>query len=130
MQNGGRCPFLIAYNSCISATCVNDRATYVTKSFRIKIIYIKKMIRIIQNSEHITMYIKMNFSFTEICDFLAKKGYTVKSWLWRYEDETFLGGISYNESWTFTATKDGEEQSEENLYLTVFENEIKKLLKI
>lgn len=88
------------------------------------------MIRLTQKNENFTMYIKMNFAQTKILDFLSKQGYTVKSWLWQYEDTTFPNGTTQHESWTFTATKGNEPQSEANIYTTVFEKEIRKALKL
>ena len=86
------------------------------------------MIRLHQNTEHITMEIKLTLPHETIFAFLQKKGYEIKPWLYCYEDESFPAGKTYNESWTFTATKDGQNQSEENLFLNVFEKEIKHFL--
>lgn len=86
------------------------------------------MIRIHHHQEHITMEIKLNLPHESIFAFLQKKGYEIKPWLYCFYDETFPNGISYYESWTFTATKPDESQSEETLFLTVFEKEIKEIL--
>lgn len=86
------------------------------------------MIRLHQHTEHITMEIKLNLPLESIFAFLQKKGYEIKPWLYCYKDESFPNGISHHESWTFTATKTDESQSEETLFLTVFEKEIKEIL--
>ncbi|MBN9312910.1 MAG: hypothetical protein J0I53_07645 [Chryseobacterium sp.] len=75
------------------------------------------------------MEIKMHLPYEDIFRFLIGRGYEVMPWLWKYEDETFPGGTTQHESWTFTACKDGEKQSEKTLYLKVFEKEIKDFLK-
>lgn len=82
-----------------------------------------------EQGEIIGLYIKYHLPFDVVFTFLQNRGYTVKQWLWKYTDETFPGGISYHESWTFTATKENEPQSEKNLFLSVFEKELKELLK-
>lgn len=88
------------------------------------------MIRITEERDDlITLKANINMSQKEVIEFLNQRGYDVKSWLWKYEDETFTGGVTQNEFWTFTATKDGEEQSEDNLYLKVFEAEARELLR-
>ena len=86
------------------------------------------MIRLHQYTEHITMEIKLNLPHECIFAFLQTKGYEIKPWLYCYEDESFPNGVSHHESWTFTATKPDENQSEENLFLNVFEKEIKDFL--
>ena len=86
------------------------------------------MIRLHQHTEHITMEIKLTLPHESIFAFLQKKGYEIKPWLYCYEDESFPNGTSHHESWTFTATKPDESQSEENLFLNVFEKEIKHFL--
>ena len=87
------------------------------------------MIRLHQHTEHITMEIKLTLPHETIFAFLQKKGYEIKPWLYCYQDESFPAGKTYHESWTFTATKPDESQSEENLFLNVFEKEIKEFLK-
>ena len=86
------------------------------------------MIRLHQYTEHITMEIKLTLPHETIFAFLQKKGYEIKPWLYRFCDETFPGGKTYHEKWTFTATKPDENQSEENLFLNVFEKEMKEFL--
>ena len=86
------------------------------------------MIRLPQYTEHIIMEIKLTLPHESIFACLQKKGYEIKPWLYCYEDESFPNGTSYHESWTFTATKPDESQSEETLFLTVFEKEIKEIL--
>ena len=86
------------------------------------------MIRLHQHTEHITMEIKLNLPHESIFAFLQTKGYEIKPWLYCYEDETFPNGTSYYESWTFTATKTDESQSEDTIFTTVFEKEIKEIL--
>lgn len=87
------------------------------------------MIRVMPKGDNtIFMVIEMQLPHESVFYFLQSKGYEVKNWLWRYQDETFPGGVTNHETWTFTATKEGEEQCEKTMFLTVFENEIKKLL--
>lgn len=80
------------------------------------------------NFETYKMKIEMHLPQSEIFNYLQKKGYEINSWLWRYEDETFPGGITHHEQWTFTATKLGEKQCEENIFTSVFEREMKSFL--
>jgi hypothetical protein len=75
------------------------------------------------------MEIKMRLPHESIFAFLHKRGYETKPWLYIFEDETFPNGTTLHEYWTFTATKHGEEQTEKTLFLTVFERELKELLK-
>lgn len=77
----------------------------------------------------VRMKIEMTIPQADIFNFLQQRGYEVKSWLWTYTDDTFPNGTSYHESWNFTATKEGEPQSEKALYMSVFENEMKDILK-
>lgn len=87
------------------------------------------MIRLHQHTEHITMEIKLTLPHETVFAFLQKKGYEIKPWLYCYEDESFPAGKTHHERLTFTATKEGQNQSEETLFLNVFENEIKEFLK-
>ena len=87
------------------------------------------MIRLHQHTEHITMEIKLNLTLESIFAFLQKKGYEIRPWLYCYEDDSFPAGKTYHEKLTFTATKDGQIQSEETLFNTVFENEVKGMMK-
>lgn len=86
------------------------------------------MLRITEHENVIKMKIELNFTQTQIFEFLQNKGYEIKSWLWEFTDETFPGGVTYHETWTFTATKDGEEQCEETIYTAVLDKEVKLLL--
>ncbi len=85
------------------------------------------MIRLTQKNEIFTMYAKKEYTQMEIIEILQKKGYEIISYLWQYKDTTFLG-TTYHEKWTFTATKGDEPQGESNIYTTVFEKEVKKVL--
>ena len=87
------------------------------------------MIRIKPQLETIEMEIKFTLPHESIFAFLQKKGYEIKPWLYCYKDESFPNGISHHESWTFTATKNGQNQSEETLFNTVFENEVMGMMK-
>lgn len=78
----------------------------------------------------IAMEIKMTIPQTEIFAFLQKKGYEIKAFPITYAaaEEMLLSEPPW--TWhTFTATKEGEEQSRSNQFLNVFENELKELLK-
>lgn len=77
----------------------------------------------------IEMNVQMNIEYDVIFAFLQHRGYKIKPWLYRYTEETFPGGITYHEVHTWTATRDVEPQSEESLFLTVLESELKALLK-
>lgn len=81
------------------------------------------------NKNLIKMKIEMTIPQGDIFNFLHERGYEVKSWLWTFTDESFPNGTSQHESWTFTATKPAEIQSEETIYMTVFEREMKCILK-
>lgn len=80
------------------------------------------------NFETYKMKIEMHLPQSEIFSYLQKKGYEINSWIWRYEDEIFPGGITHHEQWTFTATKPGEIQCEEAIFTSVFEREMKQYL--
>lgn len=87
------------------------------------------MIRIIEEIENvIKMKIELNFTQSQIFEFLQNQGYEIKSWLWEFTDETFPGGVTSHQIWTFTACKVTEKQSEETIYTKVFNNEVKQLL--
>lgn len=89
------------------------------------------MIRIIEtNPQLINMKIEMTIPQSDVFDYLKNKGYEIKTFLWEYEDETFPNGVTTHQSWTFTATKDGESQSEGTIYTSVFEKEMKGALKL
>lgn len=69
---------------------------------------------------------KMN----DIFKFLKGRGYQIKPYLLKIPAEQgFLVDDPPVETWVFTATKKGEEQGAETLYLNIFEKEIKKILK-
>jgi len=78
----------------------------------------------------IKMEIKMHLPQPHVIAFLQSKGYEIKAFSKTYPPtEEFLlsePGFTYN---TFTATKQGEEQTVDNQYLKVFEREIKEFLK-
>ena len=89
------------------------------------------MIQLTEPLIDITMKIEMDLSQPKILDYLAKKGYEIKAFRCYYppKEEMLISEPELTE-WTFTATKDSEPQSKENLYLKVFEKEIKSLLKL
>ena len=88
------------------------------------------MIRIKEQQGIITMHARAEMSQGHIIKFLQGQGYEVKGY---YLNLPAQEGLLVSEPaisrWTFTATKDSEPQSEENLYLKVFEKEIKGLLR-
>ena len=89
------------------------------------------MIQLTEPLIDITMKIEMDLSQPKILDYLAKKGYEIKAFCCCYPPkEEMLISESELTEWIFTATKDSEPQSKENLYLKVFEKEIKSLLKL
>ena len=78
----------------------------------------------------IRMEIQMHIPQLDVINFLQKKGYEVKAFtLVLPATEQMLLSEPRTEIHTFTATKPDENQSEENLFLNVFENEIKEFLK-
>ena len=89
------------------------------------------MIQLTEPLIDITMKIEMDLSQPKILDYLAKKGYEIKAFCCYYppKEEMLINEPEFTE-WTFTATKDSEPQSKENLYLKVFEKEIKRLLRL
>ena len=87
------------------------------------------MIRIKPQLETIEMEIKLTLPHETIFAFLQKKGYEIKPWLYCYQDESFPAGKTYHEKVTFTATKEDQNQSEETLFNTVFEKEVKGMMK-
>jgi hypothetical protein len=80
-----------------------------------------------ENPDCISIYFKRTTSQLEVFNFLARKGYTVKEWLWKFTDVTFPTGVTNHEVWTFTATKQGEKQCEDTLYKKVLEKELFKI---
>lgn len=78
----------------------------------------------------IKMEIQMHIPQLDVINFLQKKGYEVKAYTLVFPaTEEMLLSEPRTELHTFTATKPNENQSEENLFLNVFENEIKEFLK-
>ena len=77
----------------------------------------------------IKMEIQMHIPQIDVINFLQKKGYEVKAFtLVLPPTEEMLLSEPRTEIHTFTATKPDEKQSEENLFLNVFEKEIKHFL--
>ncbi|MDO4763852.1 MAG: hypothetical protein Q4A00_05670 [Flavobacteriaceae bacterium] len=88
------------------------------------------MISITEPLIDITMKIEMDLPQTEILEFLNQKGYKTESF--RYEipaTEEMLISEPCIVQHTFTATKNGELQSKDTLYLKVFEREMQAYLK-
>ena len=78
----------------------------------------------------IKMEIQMHIPQLDVINFLQKKGYEVKAYTLVFPaTEEMLLSEPRTEIHTFTATKPDENQSEENLFLNVFEKEIKEFLK-
>lgn len=77
----------------------------------------------------IKMEIQMHIPQLDVINFLQKKGYEVKAFtLVLPATEEMLLSEPRTELHTFTATKQNEKQSEENLFLNVFEKEVKEFL--
>ena len=76
------------------------------------------------------MYTKAEMSQAQIIKFLQSQGYEVKGY---YLNLPAQEGLLVSEPavsrWTFTATKEGEKQSDKNIYTDVFEREIKSFFK-
>ena len=78
----------------------------------------------------IKMEIQMHIPQLDVINFLQKKGYEVKAYTLVFPaTEEMLLSEPRTEIHTFTATKPNENQTEENLFLNVFEKEIKDFLK-
>ncbi|SKB63563.1 hypothetical protein SAMN05660477_00399 [Soonwooa buanensis] len=79
----------------------------------------------------IKMEIKMHLPQMDVINFLQKKGYEVKAFFFVVpaSEEFLISEPAFSVS-SFTATKDGELQSEETMYLNVFEKEIKSFLSL
>ena len=78
----------------------------------------------------IKMEIQIHIPQLDVINFLQKKGYEVKAFtLVLPATEEMLLSEPRTELHTFTATKPNENQSEENLFLNVFEKEMKEVLK-
>ena len=87
------------------------------------------MIRLTPKNDIIKMEIQMHIPQIDVINFLQKKGYEVKAYTLVFPaTEEMLLSEPRTEIHTFTATKPNEKQSEENLFLNVFENEIKHFL--
>ena len=78
----------------------------------------------------IKMEIKMHLPQIDVINFLQKKGYEVKafSFIVPATEEFLINEPAFQVN-TFTATKNGEKQNSDTLYLNVFETELKQLLK-
>ena len=88
------------------------------------------MIRIKEEQGIITMYTKAEMSQAQIIKFLQCQGYDVKGYYLNFPaQEGLLVSEPAVSRWTFTATKENEKQSNENIYTDVFEREIKRFFK-
>ncbi|WP_407483693.1 hypothetical protein [Elizabethkingia anophelis] len=88
------------------------------------------MIKTTQINDVIRMEIKMHIPQSDIISFLQMEGYDIKAFVQKLPaTEEMLVNEPKTEIYTFTATKPDEKQSENTLYLKVFETEVKKLLK-
>ncbi|AQX86109.1 hypothetical protein I6H88_06660 [Elizabethkingia bruuniana] len=88
------------------------------------------MIQLTPINDVIRMEIKMHIPQSDIISFLQIEGYEIKAFVQKLPaTEEMLVNEPKTEVYTFTATKPDEKQSENTLYLKVFETEVKKLLK-
>ncbi|WP_395762447.1 hypothetical protein [Elizabethkingia anophelis] len=88
------------------------------------------MIQLTLINDVIRMEIKMHIPQSDIISFLQMEGYDIKAFIQKLPaTEEMLVNEPKTEIYTFTATKLDEKQSENTLYLKVFETEVKKLLK-
>ncbi|UFK27499.1 hypothetical protein [Elizabethkingia phage TCUEAP3] len=88
------------------------------------------MVKLTQVNDVIRMEIKMHIPQSDIISFLQMEGYDIKAFVQKLPaTEEMLVNEPKTEIYTFTATKPDEKQSENTLYLKVFETEVKKLLK-
>ena len=78
----------------------------------------------------IKMEIQLNLPQMDVINFLHKKGYKVEAYTLVLPDtEEMLVSEPRTEIRTFTATKEGEKQTEENIYLNVFKKELQNMMK-
>ena len=88
------------------------------------------MIRIKEEQGIITMHTRAEMSQGHIIKFLQSQGYEVKGY---YLNLPAQEGLLVSEPavsrWTFTATKEGEKQSDKNIYTDVFEREMKRFFR-
>lgn len=77
----------------------------------------------------ISMRIEIDLPQSKILEFLAKKGYNIEAYRQYYPpvDEMLTSSKEWV-NYTFVAVKENETPDESNLYLKVFEKEIKALL--
>ncbi|MEN5132673.1 hypothetical protein [Elizabethkingia anophelis] len=88
------------------------------------------MIKTTEINDIIKMKITMNIRQGDIISFLRMRGYEVQVYVHVIPaEESMLLSESREEIHSFTATKLGQKQCEDTLYLKVFEKEIKELLK-
>ncbi|MCT4182407.1 hypothetical protein [Elizabethkingia anophelis] len=88
------------------------------------------MIKLTKVNDIIRMEIKLHIPQSDIISFLQAEGYEIKAFIQKLPaTEEMLVNEPKTEVYTFTATKQDEKQSENTLYLKVFETEVKKLLK-
>jgi len=88
------------------------------------------MIRIKEEQGIITMHARAEMSQGHIIKFLQSQGYEVKGYLLKFPaKEGFLISEKASSPCPFTATKEGEKQSDKNIYTDVFEREIKRFFK-
>lgn len=88
------------------------------------------MIQLTEINEIVKMNIRMNIRQGDIIGFLRMRGYEIKYYVQVIPaEESMLLSEFRKELHTFTATKESEIQSENTLYLKVFEKEIKEVLK-
>lgn len=88
------------------------------------------MIRTEDHHDTIILHAKETYPVCEVLNFLASRGYEIRSYLQKFPAEKgFLIDEPATEIWTFTATKRGEEQSHHNVFTRVFEREVKECLR-
>lgn len=75
------------------------------------------------------MEVKLQIAQTDVFAYLKKRGYEVQPYAVQLPaSEELLVSEPARELHTFTATKPGESQNEEHLYLKVFERELKNII--
>lgn len=88
------------------------------------------MIIVQDNHETITLQVHETYPVCEVLNFLTSQGYEIKQYLQKFPAEKgFLIDEPATERWTFTATKENEEQSDKAIFTRVFEREIREILK-
>lgn len=88
------------------------------------------MTKVEDHHEAIKLLHSQTIPTIKVINFLQMKDYKVESYLQKFPAEKgFLIDEPATEHWTFTATKEGETPSDENIFTKVFEREVRACLR-